>query len=153
MRCRNEAKEAKKEEHGAQSAETVEVERSSSNTESHQEPRTEHADHVDPVLPEREVVARRRIQSRSFEEVRRVAGEGVAGKILDGPDHADDFGAPAVRAAEAIEVGGTFGDFLLEGGRVHHHGDGLVGVKFRFAVQGGEAEKGFLRVFGSSLAH
>ena len=56
MGVRDEAKETEDEEHGAETAEAVEVEGAAPEADGHEEPGPEHADHVDAVLAKGEVV-------------------------------------------------------------------------------------------------
>lgn len=126
---RNEAQEAHYQEHGAEAAEAVEVQGSAADAEGHEEPGAEDADHVDAVLAHGEGVGFRGGEAGLFEEVGRVVGEGVAAKVLDGPDHADDLGSAEVGPLEAVEVAGPGCDLLFQRGGVHHHGDCLVGVE------------------------
>ncbi|KAJ8108978.1 hypothetical protein OPT61_g7795 [Boeremia exigua] len=149
---RDEAEEAHDEEHGAETAETVEVERSSSDTALHQEPRAEDTAHVDAVLAHGEVVGSRWVESGLLQEVRRVSGEGVAAQVLDSPGHADNLSAAQINALEAVHVGGALGNLLFQSSGVHHHGNCLFGIKVRLAVQASESEERLLRVFETALA-
>lgn len=87
-----------------------------------------------------------------LKEVGGVVGEGVSAEVLDGPDHADNLRAAQIHSLEAVPVGGAGCDLLLQGGRVDHHGDRLVGVKVGLAVQAGQAEQGMLGILGLALA-
>ena len=149
----HEAQEAHDEEHGAEAAQADEVEGAAADAQRHEEPGAEDADHVDAVLAHGEGVGLGGVQAGLLQEVGRVVGEGVAAEVLDGPDHADDLGAAQVGALEAVEVAGTPRDLLLEGGRVDHHGDGLVGVEVGLAVEAGQAQEGALGVLDPALPH
>lgn len=152
MRLGYEAKEAHDEEHAAETAEAAEVQCASPETEFHEEPGAEDAGHVDAVLAHGEVVGRGGRESGLLEEVGRVAREGVAAEVLDGPCHADDFGAAQVGSLEAVPVRGTLCDLFFERGCVHHHGNSFVGVEVGLAVETGEAEERLLGVFETAFA-
>lgn len=117
----DETEEAEDEEHGAETAEAVEVERTSTDAEGHEEPRAKDTGHVDAVLTEGEVVGFVIWEAGLLEEIGGVSGEGVSRKILNGPYHADNFGASEVGSLEAIPVSGSRGDLLFESGGVDHH--------------------------------
>ena len=74
----DEAEEAHYEEHGAETAETVEVERSTADSPGHKEPGAEDTDHVDSVLAEGEIEGFGGFEAGLLEEVGGIAGEGVS---------------------------------------------------------------------------
>ena len=148
----DEAEEAHDDEHDAEPAQAVEVERAAAQADGHEEPGAEDARHVDGVLAHGEGVGLGRVEAGLLEEVRRVVGEGVAAEVLDRPDHADDLGAAAVGAAEAVHVAGAVGDLLLEGRGVDHHGDCFVGVEVGLAVYAGQSEQGLLGLLRFAFA-
>lgn len=76
MSFRDQTEEAEDEEHGAETAEAVEVERSSADSNSHQCPGSEDAGHIDAVLAEGEVVRFVVGEAGLFEEV-------AVGRALD----------------------------------------------------------------------
>lgn len=149
----DDAQEPEDQEHGKEAAEAPEVQGPSPDAARHEEPGPKHPRHVDAVLAQGEVVRRRRVEAGLLEEVGRVSGKGIAGKVLDGPDHADDLGPSEVHSLEAVQVRRAARDFLLERRRVHHHGDRLVGVKVGLAVERSQTEQGLLRVVDPSLSY
>ena len=73
MCFRDKAEESHDEEHGAETAETVEVERSSADSPGHEEPGAEDADHIDSVLAEGEIECFGGFETGLLQEVGRVA--------------------------------------------------------------------------------
>lgn len=152
VRLGDQAQEAQDEEHAAETAETIQIQRAAADAQRHQAPCAKDADHVDGVLAQGKRVRVMRGQAGLLEEVGGVVGEGVAAEVLDGPGHAHNLGAAAVDALEAVPVGGAGGDLLLERGGVDHHGHGLVGVKVGLAVQAGQAQQRLLGLLGLAAA-
>lgn len=120
--------------HRTQPTQPPQIQRPPAHPPTHQKPRSKHPRHINPILSQRKVITLTRRHARLLQEIRRVPAERVASEVLDRPNHADDFGATQVGAAETVEVGRSFCDFFFEHGRVLHHGDGFVDVEGGFAV-------------------
>jgi hypothetical protein len=104
---RDKSEEAHDEKHGAEEAETDQVEGSTANSNAHEEPSAKHTGHVDAVLSNGKVHSLARVKTSLLQEISRVAGEGVATEILNGPHHADNLGTTKIGALEAIQVAGA----------------------------------------------
>ena len=131
MCVRHKAEKTEYKEHGAETHETVQVEGSAANTDTHQEPSTKHTDHVNAVLSQGKVIRFRWSQASLFQEVpdhmmnkaqemasievlRGVTGERVSAQILNCPNHADNLSPTSIGSPEAIEVSGTFGYLVFQ---------------------------------------
>lgn len=153
MRFWDETEETHDEEHSAETAETVQVERSTTDTAGHEEPSTEYTSHVDSVLSHGEIECLVCWYTGLLQEVSRVTRERISRKILNCPDHADNLGPSSIGAFEAIQIRSSGCDLLLKSRGMNHHGNCLVGIKIGFAVQGSEAEERFLGIFKTALSY
>lgn len=140
MLLRHKTKESHDKQHATESTETTKVQRSTPNTESHQEPRSKHTDTVDRVLTQGKIVCRSGRQTSLFEKVRTIAREAIAGEVLDGPTHTHDFSSAEIGTLEAVPISSTLGDFLLESGGMHHHCNSLISIKVGLPIQGRQTQ-------------
>ena len=132
---RNQSKETHDHQHGGKTAKTVEVERAATDSDTHETPRTEHANHVDCVLAHCKGVRSRFRKTSLLEEVGRVAAEAVSAQILHSPAQANNLRTAQVDALEAVHVRTSGGDLAFERSSVDNHGNCLVGVEVCLAVQ------------------
>lgn len=152
MRLGHQAQETQDKEHAAQAAETIQIQGAASDAHSHQAPCAKDSHHVDGVLAQGKRVRVVVGQAGLLKEVGGVVGEGISTEVLNGPDHADNLRAAPVYSLEAVPVRGTGCDLFLQGGRVDHHGHGLVGVKVGLALQASQAEQRMLGLLGLAAA-
>lgn len=87
-----------------------------------------------------------RIRSRGgkaglLKEVRGVRGEGIAGKILHSPHHADNLGTAPINTLEAVHVGCASRRLTFQGSGVGNHGNSVVDIEISFSIKAGEAQE------------
>jgi hypothetical protein len=139
--------------HGGKTAETVEVKRTATDSETHKTPCTEHANHVDCVLAHCEGVRSRFGETSLLKEVGGVTAEAVSAQVLHGPAQADDLCAAQVDALEAVHVRASGGDLAFERSSVDNHGNRLVGIEVGLPFHRRKTKERLLGLFDAALSH
>lgn len=151
---RDKTQETKDEQHSAKAAKTVQIQRATSNTQSHETPCSQNTNDVDRVLAHSESVRVVLCQTSLFQEVCRIVGERVATEVLNRPNHTDNLRPAQITTLEAVQVRSTSCDLLLESSGVHHHANRLVGVEVEVVAGflACKSQQCFLGVLDAALA-